>query len=261
MSKKTETQSATNLACEQCGHENEAERVYCHSCGAKLDRSLLPKGDGKDGQTETAEQARKRIADMTNPSQGSNVLREIKTAANVLVYSAILAAIFLVTQKPDGVPEVSKGLLERSVAADLMDALDSPQPRRVDFTEAELNAHLQQILKPKPGDSSILEFKRAYLTLQPGVIDVGSEQSLFGLPLYSDVRYGIGTKDGKPAPTMLGGHFGRLAVHPLAMPYLDFFFQKLWAALARERKQLEGMQRVIVQKGAVTLVTKGGAAP
>lgn len=261
MTKKTETNTAPNLACEQCGHQNEAERVYCHSCGAKLDRSVLPVADGSDGKTETSEQARKRIAQMTNPNKGRGGLAEIKTAVNVLIYSSLLAAAFLVTQKPEGVPEVSKGLLERSIAGDLMDAQDSVEPRRLDFTQTEVNTHLQQVLKPKPGETSIPEFKRAYVILNPGIIDVGSEQSLFGLMLYSDVRYGIETKDGKVSATMFGGHFGRLAVHPKVMPYLDFFFQKLWTALARERKQMAGMQRVIVQKGSVTLVTKGGAAP
>ena len=34
--------ATTTLVCKQCNFENEPERVYCHNCGAKLDRSLLP---------------------------------------------------------------------------------------------------------------------------------------------------------------------------------------------------------------------------
>ena len=33
------------LTCAECKYENEVERVYCHNCGEKLDRSLLPKVD------------------------------------------------------------------------------------------------------------------------------------------------------------------------------------------------------------------------
>lgn len=260
MTNKTDSAAAINLPCEQCGHENEVERVYCHNCGAKLDRSVLPKPDESDGKTETAEKARKRIAHMTNPKSGG-ALRELKTAANVLIYAALLAAVLLIIQKPHGVPEPKRVLLERSVAGDLMDALDSPQPRRLDFTETEINSHLQQILKPKPGESSIPEFKRAYVTLTPGVVAIGSEQALFGLPLYSGVRYAIEGKDGRITSTLVGGHFGRLSVHPMAMQYCDFFFQKLWTALDRQRKQMDSMDRVIVHQGAVTLVTKGGPAP
>ena len=256
MATKSESAPAANLPCEQCGYENEAERVYCHNCGAKLNRSLLPKEAEKSGKNETSEQARKRIAKMTNPKTGGGA-REIKTAVNVLIYSAILAALFLITQKPDGVPEVNREILDRSVGGDLLDALDSPQPRRVDFTEAEINSHLQQLVKSKDGDM----FKRAYVNLLPDEIRIGSEQSLFDLSLYSGVRYRLEVREGKFTATLIGGNFGRLAVHPLAMQYLDYFFQKLWTALGRERRQMDSMQKVVVQKGTIAFVTKGAAAP
>ena len=28
----------TKLICPECRHENEAERVYCHDCGARLNK-------------------------------------------------------------------------------------------------------------------------------------------------------------------------------------------------------------------------------
>ncbi len=257
MAKKTDPATAANLPCGQCGYENEAERVYCHNCGAKLDRSLLPKEEENSQKTETPAQARKRIAKMTNPKAGGG-LREVKTALNVLIYSALLAALFLITQKPEGVPEVSRELAARSVGMDMMEAFNAPQSVRLDFSEPEINAHLKQLLKPKAGAVPGMEFKRAYVNLLPGVVHIGSEQMFVGLPMYSGVLYRLEVKDGKFTPTILGGNFGRLAVHPMAMQYLDFFFKKLWEALQRERKQMDKMQMVIVQKGTMTLVTKGG---
>ncbi|MCE9610564.1 MAG: zinc ribbon domain-containing protein [Chthoniobacter sp.] len=259
MAKNTESTKAANLPCEKCGHENEAERVYCHNCGTKLDRSLLPQDNDKTKKDESPEAAQKRIKKITNPSGGA-VLNDIKTAVSVLLYAALAAVVLLIIQKPEDAPEPSTALLERSVGGDLMDAIDSPQPRRVDFTEAEINGHLQQILKSK-GGGGLLEFKRAYVNFQPSAVHFGSEQELFGLPVYSGVRYRVEQQGGKLTATLIGGSFGCLAVHPAAMPYLDFFFQKLWTALAREKKQMENMQDIIVRKGAVTLVTKGGAAP
>ena len=256
MAKKNDPAPPANLPCGQCGYENEAERVYCHNCGAKLDRSLLPK-ETEATKMETPEQARKRIAKMTNPKK-SGGLGALKTAANVLIYSAILAALFLIAQKPDGVPEVSKELAQRFVSTEIMDALDAPQPKRVDLTEAEVNAYLLQQLKSKDGGVAGLEFKRAYVNLHPGVIHIGAEESLFGLPVFTGVLYRLEVKDGKLAPVLLGGNFGRLAVHPAAMQYLDFFFQKIWGLLQRDRKQMDRMQNVIVRQGAITLVTKGG---
>ena len=257
MAKKTDPAPPANLPCGQCGYENEAERVYCHNCGAKLDRSLLPKPGDEGDKTETPEQARKRIAKMTNPKSGGG-LGEIKMAVNVLIYSAILAALLLIAQQPDGVPEAGKDATLSSVGGDLMDALNAAQPRRLDFSEAEINSYLRQQLKSKDAGAMGLEFKRAYVNLTPGVLHFGAEESVFGLPVYSGVLYRLEVKDGKFTPTMLGGNFGRLAVHPLAMQYLDFFFQKIWELMKRDRQNMDKMQTVIVQKGTITLVTKGG---
>lgn len=259
MTKSHEPTKPVNLNCEKCSHENEAERVYCHNCGAKLDRSLLPKEDPKTSTQDAVEAARKHVAKMTNPGSGG-VVRDIRTAANVLFYAALAAVVLLIVQKPDGVPEVKKELLERSVAGDLLDAMDSPQPRRVDFTEAEINGHLQQILKKSQG-VGLIEFRRLFVNFQPGTAHFATQQDLFGLPIYSGVTYRVETKDKKLTATLIGGNFGRLAVHPDIMRYLDFSFQKLWTALAREKKQLADMQTIVVQKGTVSLVTKGGAAP
>ena len=257
MAKKSDSAQPANLPCGQCGYENEAERVYCHNCGAKLDRSLLPKEAEGGAKTETPEQARKRIGKMTNPKTGGG-MREIKTAVNVLIYSAILAALFLITQKPDGVPEVSKELPQRFISDEMMEVVNAPQPKRVDFSESDVNGYLQQRLKSKDGGSAGMEFKRAYVNLLPGVIHIGSEQALFGMPFYSGVLYRLEVKDGKFTPVIAGGNFGRLAVHPFAMQYLDFFFQKLWGLLPNERKQMDKMQTVVLQKGTITLVSKGG---
>ncbi len=259
MAKSPEPTKPVNLACEHCGHQNEAERVYCHSCGKKLDRSLLPKEDPKSTTQDSPEEARKRITKMTNPDSGG-AIRDIKTAANVLFYAALAALVLLIVQKPDNVPEVKKELMERSVGGDLMDAIASPQPRRVDFTEAEVNNHLQQILKTT-GNGGLIEFQRLFVNFRPGTVHFASQQDLFGLPIYSGVTYRVETKDKKLTTTLIGGNFGRLAVHPDLMQYLDFSFQKLWTALSQQKKQLADMQRIVVHKGTVELVTKGGAAP
>lgn len=256
MAKKSESASGPNLKCDQCSYENEAERVYCHNCGAKLDRSLLPVGEAHTQKIETPEQARKRIAKMTNP-QASAGMRVFKTALNVLLYSALVAALFLIAQKPDDVPEVSRELSDRSVGGDLMDAASSPKPARLEFTEAEINAYFKQQIKQKDSAVPGLKFQRAFVNLLPGAIRIGWEQSLFDLPLYSSVLYRLEVKDGKFTPMMLGGSFGRLAVHPKIMEYADVFFQKLWVVLQPQHKQMEKMQSVSVQKGTVTLVTKG----
>ena len=59
---------APTLTCKQCNYDNEPERVYCHNCGAKLDRTVLPKDPAKtkEGKEKTA----KRVRRMINPARG-----------------------------------------------------------------------------------------------------------------------------------------------------------------------------------------------
>ena len=113
-----------NLPCAQCGYVNEAERVYCHNCGSKLDRSTLARRMTK-GQ-DSPEKARKRISKLTNPKAGF-IFQEVKTFFKVEISAVIIAALFLISQKPDGVPEVKKVSLQRMINSDMMEAMQSPQ--------------------------------------------------------------------------------------------------------------------------------------
>ena len=50
------------LTCKQCNYENEAERIYCHNCGAKLDRSVVPQ---EKKMEESPDKQRKRVKKLT----------------------------------------------------------------------------------------------------------------------------------------------------------------------------------------------------
>ncbi len=253
----TNPSSTANLPCEQCGYLNEPERVYCHNCGSKLDRSLLPKSEGKKG--ESPEKARKRISRMTNPQAGW-FLRELKTFFQVLIYGVIAAAIILFAQAPDGVPDPKKTPTMRLVSSDMMEALESPSPRALSFTEDEVNQYLKQMLKSKEGMIPGVQFTRAFVNLRPGALRLSSENSVWGYPVFSGVEYYLEVKNGKFTSTVVGGNFGRLGVHPQIMRYAEPAFKSLATALQRERKQMERMQSIRVEKERVDLITKGAAA-
>src|SRR3954447_16074507 len=89
------------LQCKECQYENEPERVYCHNCGAKLDRSVLPKEE--EVRRESPERARRRIMRMANPS--SNVVkREIGALFKTLFFAVLAACIIQCLRPPDGIP-------------------------------------------------------------------------------------------------------------------------------------------------------------
>lgn len=252
---------ADQLTCGACGFSNEPERVYCHNCGAKLDRSLLPAVE-KEKSQESTEATRRRIRKMTNPA-GYSFGQFLKSLLSVLIWAAIIAAGYLISQKPAWVPEESKELPTRLVQSELMEATQSPVAVTLAFTEAEVNATLKQSLKRAAGTAGAvpgIEFQRAYALLKPNIVHIGAQQSLWGYPIYSGVDYRLTVVDGKFTPILVGGNFGRLPVHMKAMNYLDFAFQKLWVALKREHDQVQKMQNVQVSQGQIIFVTKGAGA-
>ncbi len=244
-----------SLTCPQCGYVNEAERVYCHNCGAKLDRSLLPKEDDTKAK-DSIEKTRKRVKRMTNPG-GSVIVREAKTAVSTLLSAAVVALIIQLVRQPEGVPPANGEPAARILSSEISDALDSGQRRQLIFTESDVNAHLRSAVRGKAGGGAIpgVSFERAFVQLEPGICRIGIQQALWGFPLFSGIAYKLEVKDGVFTPTQQGGNFGRVSIHPALMQYGDFAFQKLWTALKREHDQMEKLQAVVIEKGRIMLVT------
>jgi hypothetical protein len=249
--------SSQTLTCPQCSYVNEAERVYCHNCGAKLDRTLLPQDDDRKTR-ETIERTRKRVKKLTNPT---SVRQNVRSAANTLVWAAVVALLIQIARPPEGIPAKRTELADRLIGNELIEATESVQPRTLMFTEADANAHLATALRKGEGGLPGVKFERAYTKFEPGVVRIGMEQTIWGYPIYSGVAYRLAVEGGRLIETNLGGHFGRVRVHPALMAYVGVNFKKLWQALGREREHMEKKMRAVqVEKGRIILVTKGAGA-
>ena len=247
------------LTCSQCNFANEVERVYCHNCGAKLDRSLIPKAPEIDEAEIT--KTRRRVARMTSPG-GFRAIQELKTLGKTLGCAALVALIVGIVCEPEGVPpaKAKEGELSslRMIGSELAEAAESPQARVLQLTEAEASSYLKTALKSRgvaliPG----ADFGRVFVRFDVGSVYVGVEQSFFGYPLYTGAYYNVGVKDGKFYADNQGAHIGRVGVHPLLMKYAGAAFNPLWQALKRESDQVRGMQMIKIEKGRIGLVTKG----
>jgi hypothetical protein len=88
------------------------------------------------------------------------------------------------------------------------------------------------------------------------VVRTSTQNSLWGYPFYAGISHRLEVKDGKFTPTLVGGNFGRLRVHPEIMQYIDWGFRTLWPALKRENEHMQRMQTILVEKGKITLVAR-----
>jgi predicted amidophosphoribosyltransferase len=58
----TTTTSTPKLFCPECRRENEPERIYCHDCGTRLDRSAAARS-----KKEPIQDTHKRVKRMFDP--------------------------------------------------------------------------------------------------------------------------------------------------------------------------------------------------
>lgn len=248
--------TAPSLTCGQCKYVNEPERVYCHNCGAKLDRSILPKEDDTKAR-ESIEKTRARVRKLTNPG-GGGVMREVKTALSTLIWALVVAFLIQAAREPEWLPGKSDAA-PRIISSEIMQALESPRPVQLVFSEADVNAYLKSALRAKVSASALpgVTFEQAFVKLENGLIRIGIRQSLFGFPVYSGVFYKLEVKDGNFLATQQGGSFGRAGVHPALMKYVDFAFEKVWPALKREHEQMGRMQSIAIAEGRIGFITKG----
>lgn len=241
------------LTCGQCGYENEPERVYCHNCGTKLDRSVLPKE--KTTQEENLAATKKRIKKMTNPGRGWD---DVKQGFNTIFLAAVVAAVFLLVMPPERLPSKEKEANAQLISVPIDYALENPAPSTLQFTEADISGHMRSRVKGVevvPG----LDFKRAYAVLNDGKIVLGVHQELFGLPIYTTVEYEAGIKDDAFYAKKVGQSFNRLGIDP-RIPLMDSMFASVWAKLKRERQVLDRAHSITFTKDAVTIILKPASA-
>src|ERR1043166_6834331 len=142
--------AAASLTCKQCGHLNEAERVYCHNCGSKLDRSLLPPEPAPGAGTPAQE--RRRIQKLTSPRRGF-FAHWFRSLLNAILWALVIAALLLMARSPEGVlPMASKDAVAEAsqLPAMIEEATHAPTSREVQIPEHLINEYLQGTVKGQP---------------------------------------------------------------------------------------------------------------
>ncbi|HUE50293.1 MAG TPA: hypothetical protein VMQ39_04440 [Candidatus Dormibacteraeota bacterium] len=241
----TTTTTMTKLVCGECRHENEAERIYCHNCGERLDRSAAAAQKPMVDPTET----HRRLQKMLEPPSR---VRHNFFAVGKLVLAAVAAAALVEMALPPELPAPTK-IVSPQIDLDLENAHLKPSP--LEYSQDQINAYLAYRLISKKAALTypFLTFVRATASFREGACTIAMERSLFGYSIFSRTSHRVETDAGKIAATNVGGWIGRLPIHPVIMQFGDIIFADLWSALDRERKLVGKMGTVNFHDGSVTI--------
>jgi hypothetical protein len=243
------TTTMTKVVCTECRHENEAERIYCHNCGERLDRSVvIAKQKAPDPQ-----ETHRRLQKMLGPP---NRARQNFFAVSKLALTAAVVAALVEIALPPELPAPTKNLPPQ-IDLDLENAASYQKAGPLEYSQDQINAYLNYrlISKKKALNKPLLDFVRATATFREGACTISMERSLFGYSLFSRASYRVDTGAGKIAATNNGGWIGRLPVHPAIMQFGGIIFADLWSALDRERKLLGKMAAVNFHDASVSITT------
>src|SRR5581483_1556682 len=195
------------LICKQCNYENEGERIYCHNCGSKLDRSVLPVEKSKP--EESVEATRKRVKRLIKPDSGF-FAGGGKKLVSAILWALLVAAVIEAVRPPQHVPTVLKKedfLDVPQLSLALEDATRLPVSRAFSIAEDDINKYLAYTIKAHAGGifSDMVKFDRSFVHLDKGVCWITSQQSLFGYALYATAGYQLAIENNKLAAKTVGG--------------------------------------------------------
>ncbi len=248
--------ATTTLVCKQCNFENEPERVYCHNCGAKLDRSLLPPEATK---REDPVLVQERVRRMVKP-RNATLNFHLKNLLSSVVLAGLFAVLVVIIKPPEVKPMLSPDqVMDAPAIVDDMDGeLQQPTAHRLAYTEDQINAFLQQSLRGNKGDKAgtpAMKFERAFVRLEDGVCHATMQESLFGLPIYATTVRSLSVRNGAITTQPLGASLGRLPIPARLVPAFEFVFRPLKTVLEHPLKLLSQMQSVTIRKGGVEMIT------
>jgi hypothetical protein len=244
----TTTAPTKKLICAECRHENEAERIYCHNCGERLDRSAVA-GQKKPDESEKARRHLQKM--MEGPSKSRQTFFAVSKLA---LAAAAAAALVQIALPPDGPPTTKT--TPQQIDLELENLVSHANTGAVlQYSQEQINAYLTYRLgtKKKVLSKPLLSFVGATATLHENECTVSLERAVFGYSLFSRVAYHLALSDGKISAVPNGGWVGRLPIHPFLMKYVGVIFADLWSALDREKKLIAKAGAVNFHEASVTI--------
>ncbi|HEX4665555.1 MAG TPA: zinc ribbon domain-containing protein [Chthoniobacterales bacterium] len=244
----------SKLICPDCQHQNEPERIYCHNCGARLDRSSLVTEKADAGESEA--QTQKHLKKMFDPRRGRSKAVALKFG-KVLLWALGTALLVLMILPPIDLPPETKSFeLAPLINMELINATSSQQPVTLVYSEEQVNHYLASIVASKSSHAAegYFPLRRILARFREDACGIEVQRRIFAFSMYAGASYRVRLVNGKILPQNLGGHIGRMPIHPSIMKVADLFLGKAWSTLDRERKSVARLSRIEFHPQSVTLI-------
>ena len=252
------TKTTIKLVCPECQRQNEPERIYCHDCGAKLDRSSLAKVAPK---VQDPKATQKRLKYMLDPGRLRLRLMFFQVS-KLLLGACVLAGLIEMCLRPDNLPAPLKNTELLQLNLELEKAVEAHSPTPLQFTDTQVNNFLVNVGKSKQAFlNKYLKFERAVVSFDEGVCRITVERSWLGYSVYHSISFKVAIQNGALGVSTLiastnGGTIGRLPIHPKLMEYGEILFRDISTALDSEKKLVLKMGTIEFHPKIVTLIPK-----
>jgi hypothetical protein len=239
------------IACSKCGYDNELGRIFCHSCGAKLNLTEI----------KAPSQGGKSMVKKAKGGGGKMVTRVMSLAVLVIVVAVLVLAFQVPNIRPISTSSDDLVMSDKKRAA-LDDLVLQKQPNSVTVSEGELNSFIQGLgfENSTPGALEVAPTK-LQLELGDGVI---TAVFLGKLHIAGSVEKQIYLSY-TGVPTIEDGHFvfkptaGALGALPMPPWFLiktglfDHYFAKLFVQLDKEKQVLDSLSSISVTSQSLVL--------
>lgn len=255
-----------SIACKECGHINESERVYCHNCGVKLDRSALVTPAQQQKQPSAEEVREKKVREIRKlMAPGGGFLKKQGVMLGKMLACALGFAVLIDgALPPQNLPQVPKGVIVDLPQIDkqLETLVAAPAGQQLELSQKEINAYLKvRFRKRAYALSSVAPITRSCVALEDGVAHLILRAEILGFPLYVSFseQLHIDKKNGLKA-TCVGMRLGRLPLPGWVQQSAATGLPGIMASLKREGQLLQQAASAEIEPGKIVLRSSGPSA-
>lgn len=248
------------IKCDKCGYENEPQRIFCHECGAKLDRSEYVQ-EVEETRIREAKEAPKRLNDLKRK-------KPTLTVANVLIYGLgpFLTAVLIQMMAPMNGTTAQGGEVEEAesfaISSELVNALELGSPKSLTVKEGSASTALDRKLQPGKDDKTYLEkaARGGWVFFDEGQLTVVTRRALTpieALPTYFSATYKpVDVADGQTL-VLDSFYIGRLKLPgSLGNSLVPSLLGDVPKAASVKPESLNRIQKLELKDGTATLTVK-----